>query len=109
LPFVPIGGLGLLLLLLSTSLWLRSTTIEVANRELRVQTSWLGLSKRRLIRAGEVARLELHSGMQVGDKVWYDLRVHLVGGGKVTAGDGMTRKEADWLAAEVRRELGLKE
>jgi hypothetical protein len=107
LPFVPIGGIGLLLLAIASSLWLRSTTVEVANREVRVRTSWLGVARSRVIRAGEVERLELRSGLQRGDDVWYDLRLHLKARGRVTAGDGMTRKEADWLAAEVRRELGV--
>lgn len=108
IPLVPIGGLGVLLLLLSLSMWFGSTTIEARNGELHVRTSWLGMSKERVVRAAEIARLELHSGMQRGDRVWYDLRVHLTAGGKVNAGSGMSRQEADWLVSEIRRELGIK-
>jgi hypothetical protein len=108
IPLVLIGGLGVLLLLLSLSLWFGSTTIEARNRELHVRTSWLGMSKDRVIRAAEIARLELHSGMQRGDQVWYDLRVHLVAGRKVNAGSGMSRKEADWVVAEIRERLSIK-
>jgi hypothetical protein len=107
LPFVPIGGIGLLLLAIACSMWFRSSTIEVANGEVRVRTSWFGVARSRVVRAGEVERIELRSGMQRGDEVWYDLRLHLKPRGRVTAGDSMTRKEADWLAAEVRRELGV--
>ena len=107
IPPVLIGGLGALLLLVSLSMWFGSTTIEARNGELRVRTAWLGMSKERAIRSAEIARLELHSGMQRGDQVWYDLRVHLVSGRKVNAASGMSRKEADWVVAEVREKLGL--
>jgi hypothetical protein len=89
-------------------MWFGSTTIEARNGELRVRTGWLVMSKERLIRAAEITRLELHSGMQRGDQVWYDVRVHLATGRKVNAGSGMSRKEADWVAAEIREKLGLR-
>jgi hypothetical protein len=108
IPLVLIGGLGALLLLLSLSLWFGSTTLETRNGELHVRTGWLGMSKERVLRAAEIARLELHSGMQRGDQVWYDLRIHLVAGRKVNAGSGMSRKEADWVVGEIREKLGIK-
>jgi hypothetical protein len=109
LPIVVIGGLGAGLLLLASSLWFTSTRIDLGNRELHVKSSWLGISRSKVLRAGDVEKLEMVSGMQQGEKVWYDIRLYRKVGGRVTAGSGMERGEADWLAKEIRRELEVPE
>jgi hypothetical protein len=45
--------------------------------------------------------------MQQGDQVRYDLRLHLSNGGKVTAGTGLEKSEAEWFQAELKKDLGL--
>ena len=45
--------------------------------------------------------------MRSGSQVWYDLRVLLRSGGKVTAGSGLEKREAEWLEIEIKKNLGL--
>lgn len=106
-PLFVCGVLGLGLLLLALSLWFSQTDIDVVNRSLRIRSSCLGFSRSRSVNASEIKKFELNPAMQQGDQVWYDLRLHLSNGGKVTAGTGLEKSEAEWFQAELKKDLGL--
>src|SRR5579864_8149667 len=106
-PLFVCGVLGLGLLLLALSLWFGQTDIDVVNRSLRIRSSCLGFSRSRNVNAAEIKKFELYPAMQQGDNVWYDLRLHLSNGGKVTAGTGLEKSEAEWFQAELKKDLGL--
>jgi hypothetical protein len=59
------------------------------------------------VNAAEIKKFELYPAMQQGDHVWYDLRLHLSNGGKVTAGSGLEKSEAEWFQSELKKDLGL--
>jgi hypothetical protein len=45
--------------------------------------------------------------MQSGDHVWYDLRIHLHSGAKITAASGIEKSEAEWFVGELKKDLGI--
>jgi hypothetical protein len=109
--FIPLtisGGVGLLLLAIAFWLWFGATTIEVVRRELHIRSGCFGLSRSRVIAASEIRDMDLYSGMQQGNDVWYDLKIRLVNGRSVTAGSAMLKPEAEWFRAELKKDLGLR-
>lgn len=106
-PLFLCGAVGLGLLLLALSLWFGQTDISVVNRSLRIRSSCLGLSRSRNVNAAEIKKFELYPAMQQGDHAWYDLRLQLSNGRKVTAGTGLEKSEAEWLQSELKKDLGL--
>lgn len=105
IPLVLGVGVGALLFALSLSLWLSTTTLTVAKGELRINSAFLGVARTRIVRSADIQRFELYAGMRSSNQVWYDLRLYLTNGRKVTAASGMEKREAQWLLAEVKRSL----
>ncbi len=102
------GGIGILLLMFSVSLLLSTTTLRVSGGELHVKSSLLGIARNKVVRAADIEKFELYPAMRGGNQIWYDLRVHLRGGGKITAGSGLEKREAEWLEKEVCKNLGYR-
>lgn len=100
-------GFGMLLLMFSLSLWFSTDTIRIASGELHLRSTFLGIARTKVVRAAEIERFELYPGMRSGNQVWYDLQAYLRAGGKLTAGSGLEKKEAEWLEGEIRKNLGL--
>jgi hypothetical protein len=107
IPLLAAGGIGVLLLALSSWLWLSTATATIANQELRVRWEFLGLARSRLVGAAEIQKFELYPGMQSGNQVWYDLKVHLQNGRSVTAASGLGKLEGEWLEAQMKINLGI--
>jgi len=107
IPLVIFGGFGLLLLAIAFGLWFRATTVEVVNRELRVRSRYLLFAFSRTFTKKEIQSFELHSGMQRGDEVWYDLRVRLANGRRRTICGGMEKNEAEWFLGEIKKDMGI--
>jgi hypothetical protein len=107
IPLALFGGLGLLLLAVAWELWFRATTVESVNRELRVRHGYVLFSSFRVLRREDVRSFDLHCGMQQGDRVWYDLRARLANGRRFTVASGMEKNEAEWLLAEVSKDIGM--
>ncbi len=107
IPILVGVGVGVLLLLFSLSLWLSTTTIRIANQELHVKSTFLGIARNKMIPAAQIQKFELYPGMRSSNQVWYDLRVMLSDGSKLTAGSGLEKREAEWLEIELQRNLGL--
>jgi hypothetical protein len=107
IPLLISGGVGVGLLAFAGWLWFGTTTIGVVGRSLKIRSRCAGFSRSRSVNAAEIQKLELYPGMQSGDHVWYDLRIHLHNGGMVTAGSGMEKSEAEWFVAELKKDLGI--
>jgi hypothetical protein len=80
---------------------------------LLVQKGWLGSGKAQTIAASEIADLQLKITAQQGGETgtpYYSLQAVLTSGRTVTLGENVRNKEeAEWLAAEMRRIVGIKE
>lgn len=107
LPAAVLGGLGLLLLAIGGGLWLRSTTVEAVNGELRIQNRWVVFSRSLVLRREEIQGFDLNRSMQRGYEVWYDLRALLRNGRRVTVASGLSKTEAPWLRAAIKKNLGM--
>jgi hypothetical protein len=107
IPLVISGGVGVGLLAFAMWLWFGSTTIDAVNRSLRIRSHCLGFSRTRSVNAAEIQKFELYPGMQSGDHVWYDLRIHLHNGAKIAAASGMEKSEAEWFVGELKKDLGI--
>ena len=107
IPLVLSGGVGLGLLAFAVWLWFGTITIDAVNRSLRIRSHCLGFSRTRSVNAAEIQKFELYPGMQSGDHVWYDLRIHLHNGAKITAASGMDKSEAEWFVGELKKDLGI--
>ncbi len=107
IPLAISGLVGVGLLAFAVWLWFGSVTINAVNRSLRIRARCLGFSRTRSVNAAEIEQLELCPGMQSGDRVWYDLRIHLHNGAKITAASGMEKSEAEWFVGELKKDLGL--
>jgi hypothetical protein len=58
--------------------------------------------------AVELKDIVLKIGMQSGDRLWYDLYAVRTNGRKLDVGGGIRdKREAEWIAAQLRRALGL--
>jgi hypothetical protein len=107
IPLVISGGVGVGLLAFATWLWFGTTTIDAVNRSLRIRSRCVGFSRTRSVNAAEIQKFELYPGMKSGDRVWYDLRIHLHNGTKITAASGMDKSEAQWFVGELKKDLGI--
>lgn len=107
IPLAISGGVGMGLLAFAAWLWFGTTTIGVVSRSLRIRSRCLGFSRSRTVNAAEIQKFELYPGMQSGDRVWYDLRIHLRTGARITAASAMEKSEAEWFADELKKDLGI--
>jgi hypothetical protein len=107
IPLVISGGVGVGLIAFATWLWFGTTTIDAVNRTLRIRSRCVGFSRTRSVNAAEIQKFELYPGMQSGDHVWYDLRIHLHSGAKITAASAMDKSEAQWFVGELKKDLGV--
>jgi hypothetical protein len=75
---------------------------------LQVAEGYLSAGRERTIPAQEIADITLKIGMQAGSRPYYDVMVIRTNGKQVAAGRGVRdKREAEWLAATLKRELGL--
>ena len=107
IPLFISGLIGLALLAFGVWLWFGQTTVGVSNGSLRIHSSCLGFARSRIVDAATIRRFELYPGMQSSDRIWYDLKIHLDGGQRVTAGSAMEKAEAEWYLAELKKDLGM--
>jgi hypothetical protein len=75
---------------------------------LTVATGYLYPGKERSLAASEIADVTIRIGMQAGSTPYYDVVVLRKGRKKVVAGRSVRdKREAEWLAATIKRALGL--
>ncbi len=89
-------------------LWFAVTTITAATGQLRIQSSCWGISRTCIVHAEDIRGFEIKPGIQRGAEVWYDLWLQVASGDNANAGTGMDKTEAEWLVAELRKDLGTR-
>jgi hypothetical protein len=84
--------------------------VIIEHKQATVRTTLLGFTtSERNVAAAEIQAIAMKIGMQTGEKVFYDLHFISRNGRKIGAG-GMIRnkREAEWIAEEMKRLLNLK-
>ncbi|HEU5303725.1 MAG TPA: hypothetical protein VFU40_03690 [Gemmatimonadales bacterium] len=107
LPIVS-GIFGALILIGVLDLWLGVSQVNVDAGELSVATGYLYPGRARTVAALEIADVAAVMGMRSGRVPYYDVTVIRKNGRKIRAGRSVRdKREAEWLAAVIRKALGL--
>lgn len=105
---VVFGGFGLLLLAGVVDQWLAVTRVTAGDGAITVATGLLAPGRERTLRAAEIREIAPRITMQAGSTPYYELSLVTADGKRVAAGRGIhDKREAEWLAATLRRAAGL--
>jgi hypothetical protein len=100
------GLFGVILALACLDLWFGTSRMVVAESQIRLRTSLLGLGSARVLSCADVSDIRLDIGMQSGGATgtpYYDLRLHLTRGRKLYAARHLrSKREAEWLVARMK-------
>lgn len=109
LIFLIAFGLGdLVLIAMLVELWLGSTRVVVDERGLTVHRRWVFVKRALSFTTGEITGVEPEAGMVAGNRTYYDLKVSTSTGRQGTARTMIRhRREAEWLAGQLRSALKL--
>jgi hypothetical protein len=108
--FFPIVfGFGdLVIFLILINLLFKSSRITADVSGLTVTTRWLLIRSIKNLSAADVASITTKIGMTSGQNVYYDIHIIARAGRDITAASSIKdKKEADWLAAEMKSLLKL--
>lgn len=95
-----------LFLMFLVNAWFKSSRVIADPSGISVISSWLGLRSVRQISANDVADIKTRIGMTSGQTVYYDIHVvNRTGRNLVAASAIKDKREADWLASEMRRQF----
>ncbi|PYT11292.1 MAG: hypothetical protein DMF51_15940 [Acidobacteria bacterium] len=100
------AAFSLLIMAIVIQAWLQTTILDATPGGLVVTGRVLGLSRSRSIPCRDLRDITLSVGMQAGETPYYDLVIARADGSasRVTAAL-RNKREAEWLAAEIRRAL----
>jgi uncharacterized membrane protein len=102
------GVFGIIIAILVLELWLRVSRVTVAGGTLTLASGYLTPGRERSIAAAEIADVVPAIGMQSGKTVYYDVIIRRKNGKKTTAASSLRdKREAEWLAATIKKSLGL--
>lgn len=101
------GIFGLLILIGVLDLWLEVSRVTVDAGTLTWATGYLFPGRERALHGSEIADVIASTGMQAGRTVYYDVTVVQKNGKKIKVGHSVRdKREADWLAATIKKALG---
>jgi hypothetical protein len=76
---------------------------------IQLTTRWMFFRKRRSLPASDVTSIQPKISMSSGSTTYYDLQAHVKGGKKISlALQVRSKRESEWLAAEMEKALGRK-
>jgi hypothetical protein len=102
------GLFGIIIAIIVLELWLRVSRVTVDSGTLTLASGYLTPGRERTLAAADIADVVPTIGMQAGKTVYYDVVIRRKNGKKTTAGRWIRNKrEAEWLAATMKEELGL--
>jgi len=105
---VVFGLFELLLLIGALQLWLGVSRVTVRKGALGISQGYLAPGAERTVAAAEVGEITTRINMQIGNRPYYDVVVVTRNGKKIAAGRWLRdKREAEWLAATMREEVGL--
>jgi hypothetical protein len=103
------GLFGLLLLWITLDLWLGTSRVVIDTGEVRIRSGLLGLGPTRLFPCSDVQQVILRINMQSGGRTgtpYYDIVLVRQNGRRIAAGQHLRdKREAEWLAAQIRGRL----
>ncbi len=103
------GLFGLLLLWIALDLWLGTCRVVIEAGEVRVRLGLLGLGPTRIFPCSEIQQVVLRINMQSGGRSgtpYYDIALVRRNGRRIAAGQHLRdKREAEWLAAQIRERL----
>jgi hypothetical protein len=103
------GLFDLLYLLVVLSMWFSSSRVVIGADALHRHKTFLFFQNQKKLIREEIKDIKLHLGMTSGTQAFYDLRVVTVFGREKTIASSIANKrEAEWLAQEMKTALGLK-
>jgi hypothetical protein len=104
-PFFVLVGLFILIVL--ADLVFGQSSAVINRQHLTIRRTWLGLGRKRVIDTADIETVTSPVGLTSGASVYHDVVVTLRNGKKVSALKNLsTRRDAEMLAAKVRRGLG---
>jgi hypothetical protein len=102
------GFADLVIFLILINLLFKSSRITADASGLTVTTRWLLIRSSKNLSAADVASITTKIGMTSGENVYYDIHIIARAGRDITAASSIKdKKEADWLAAEMKSLLKL--
>ena len=106
------GLFELLLIAIVADLWFGATTVTIGAGVVRRRHTILGLGATRAIPVADIVQIELPITMQTSGRSgtpYYELRAKRTSGRKLSLGGGIRdKRQAEWLAAEMRAAIGLR-
>ena len=92
-----------------SSVWTSASRVIVDVSGIQLTTRWMFFHKRRSLAASDVTSIQQKISMLSGSTTCYDLQAHLRGGKKIgLASHVRSKRESEWLAAEMEKALGRK-
>jgi hypothetical protein len=105
---VVFGAFGLLLVVGTLDLWLTVSRVVIDRDSITVAHGYLYPGAERTITSAEIASVIAKISMQAGSRPYYDVVLVTTKGKQIAAGRWIRNKrEAEWLAASMKNELGL--
>jgi hypothetical protein len=103
------GFFDLIFLLLVFSVWFGASRVVIGPAGLHRHKSGLLFKSHKKFLREEIKDIKLHIGMSSGTKAFYDLRVVTVFGRETAIATSIAdKREAEWLAQQMKTALGLK-
>jgi len=92
----------------SLELWLTVTRVVVEKGSISVAQGYISPGSEKTIASAQIASVIAKINMQAGSRPYYDVVLVTTAGKQIAAGRWVRNKrEAEWLAATIREELGL--
>ncbi|MFL5512657.1 MAG: hypothetical protein ACJ8CN_09545 [Gemmatimonadales bacterium] len=102
------GAFGLLLVVGALELWLTVSRVVVDKGSISVAQGYLYAGSEKMIGSAQIASVTTKISMQAGSRPYYDVVLVTTAGKQIAAGRWVRNKrEAEWLAATLKEELGL--
>jgi hypothetical protein len=108
--FFPVvfGAFGLLLVVGSLQLWLTVSRVVVDKGSISVAQGYIYPGSEKTIASAQISSVIAKISMQAGSVPYYDVVLVTTAGKQIAAGRWVRNKrEAEWLAATMKEELGL--
>jgi hypothetical protein len=100
------GLVGFFLLIAVARAWLLATRIAIVEGLVRLESRFPGICRTRTLPARDIADVFCDAAMRSGQTTFYRLRLKTTAGRTLTIASGIPkRKEADWLADQIREAL----
>ncbi len=108
--FFPVvfGAFGLLLVVGSLELWLAVSRVVVDKESISVARGYIYPGSEKTIASAQISSVIAKISMQTGSVPYYDVVLVTTAGKQIAAGRWVRdKREAEWLAATIKEELGL--